>query len=252
MKPEWFLWRGQLNVQKCHSYHLTSPGCHASLIEEQVPERCGCFQQMASSTGQGSWWVLLNSLWLFQGQDDAWYCWLFLWLFHPPGITYLFFRLASRSCWLLLAFLLIFLPSGITFFPYSTSSTGPSSEYFIQQESSLSPPWPPKLGKFHTWCHWWPSDYFIHQELSLSLLYCVFNTAKITLGVVGLPRLFHPPGIFSISSMVCSTGYDDIGRCWLPSCFFPYPRNHVQHEHCPFLHPADSFFLPYHYFSPVL
>ena len=82
------------------------------------------------------------------------------------------------------------------FFPYSTSLTGPSSDYFIQQESSLSPPWPPKRGKFHTLWHWCPSDYSIHQELSLSLLYCVFNRAKITLGVVGLPRLIHPLGIF--------------------------------------------------------
>ena len=58
------------------------------------------------------------------------------------------------------------------YFSYSSAWTGqgsggccrPPSDYSIQQESSLSDPWSLKLGKDHVWCHWCPSDYFIHQE----------------------------------------------------------------------------------------
>ena len=102
-------------------------------------------------------------------------------------------------------------------------------------------------------CHCSPSDYSIHQKSSLSPSPHPLNTARITLGVVSL----HLPtpstrNLFFLLHGIINT----VKMIFWDADFlinFPSPRNHhfLLHRQCPFLHPAGSFFFPYHILSVV-
>ena len=121
----------------------------------------------------------------------------------------------------------------------------PPSHYSIQQESSVSPQWRPKLSRDYVWCHWCPSDYPSTRN-HLSLIYAAFNTATTTLGVVVLALTFPSTrNLFFLLKDVLNRVRMILGNAGFLLNFFS-PRNHllILCEHCPFLHPSGSFCSP--------
>ena len=145
-------------------------------------------------------------------------------------------------------------PSIRNCFSYSTASTRqvyigwcwPPSDYSIQQESSLSPPWNLKLGKDHVWCHWRPSVFSSNRN-NQHFFNDVLNRPMITLGVVGLLLTIPSTRNFSPLHGILNKDITDSPMT------FPSSRNLLLHSygHFSFLHSADSFYVTAGRWSPT-
>ena len=184
---------------------------------------------MASSTGPGLCSVLLASMRIFH---PRWVLHAFLWLFHSPGIIWDY-----GTKIILVKAVLSLTVSSIRnhIFNRALNQEGhgyvgcfwPPSYFSIQEASSLSHPRRVKLVNDHVWRHWYPSDYSINQEKSLSPSSHPLNTARITLGVIGLP--LNIPSTRNLYFLL--HGVSNKVRMILcgADCFlnFPSPRNHL-------------------------
>ena len=222
------------------------------------------FSSMASFSGAVWCLVLLASLWVLNPpgiisffQDYVEYCLPFLTL--PSTRNHLSCLLCQDhvgGCWLPFYYsihqdYLFSLTTCLHQDHWFVGCCWPPSDYSIKQES-LSLQWCPKISKDHVWCRWCPSAYPSTRN-HLSLLYGTFNTATITLGVVGLPLTIPSTrNLFFLLHDILNRVRMIFGNVFLLKS--PSPRNHllILYGHCNFLHPAGKFFLPYHSLSMVL